>query len=44
MPLKIIAIVKVIHFLCNTQNDPEKIKNHVEMLAKNVLMVCGDVF
>lgn len=23
-------------FLCNTQNDPEKIKNHLDMLAKNV--------
>ena len=32
-------------FLCNTQNDPEKIKNHVEMLAKQrvdgLLVMCS---
>ena len=46
MPLKIIVIVKAIHFfLCNTQNDPEKIKNHVEMLAKKTCWwFIGDVF
>ena len=27
-------------FLCNTQNDPEKVKNHLEMLAKKGSMVC----
>lgn len=33
-------------FLCNTQNDPEKIKNHVEMLAKKrvdgLLVMCSE--
>lgn len=33
-------------FLCNTQNDPEKIKNHLEMLAKKrvdgVLVMCAE--
>ena len=47
MPLKIIVIVKAIHFfLCNTQNDPEKIKNHVEMLTKKrvdgLLVMCSE--
>ena len=47
MPLKIIVIVKGYSlFLCNTQNDPEKIKNHVEMLAKKrvdgLLVMCSE--
>lgn len=25
-------------FLCNTQNNPEKIRNHLDMLAKNAWM------
>ena len=33
-------------FLCNTQNDPEKIKNHVEMLTKKrvdgLLVMCSE--
>lgn len=33
-------------FLCNTQNEPEKIKNHLEMLAKKrvdgVLVMCAE--
>lgn len=33
-------------FLCNTQNDPEKIKNHLEMLAKKrvdgILVMCSE--
>ncbi|OOF45686.1 transcriptional repressor PurR [Rodentibacter trehalosifermentans] len=33
-------------FLCNTQNDPEKIKNHLEMLAKKrvdgLLVMCSE--
>ncbi|MDO4429947.1 MAG: HTH-type transcriptional repressor PurR [Lonepinella koalarum] len=33
-------------FLCNTQNDPEKIKNHLEMLAQKrvdgVLVMCSE--
>lgn len=33
-------------FLCNTQNDPDKIKNHLEMLAKKrvdgVLVMCAE--
>ncbi|TDQ59007.1 LacI family transcriptional regulator [Mesocricetibacter intestinalis] len=33
-------------FLCNTQNNPEKIKNHLEMLAKKrvdgVLVMCSE--
>ncbi len=33
-------------FLCNTQNDPEKIKNYVEMLAKKrvdgLLVICSE--
>ncbi|MGQ0286026.1 HTH-type transcriptional repressor PurR [Pasteurellaceae bacterium 22721_9_1] len=33
-------------FLCNTQNDPEKIKNHLEMLAKKrvdgILIMCSE--
>ena len=33
-------------FLCNTQNDPEKLKNHLEMLAKKrvdgLLVMCSE--
>ncbi|MGF7452316.1 HTH-type transcriptional repressor PurR [Pasteurella bettyae] len=33
-------------FLCNTQNDPDKVKNHLEMLAKKrvdgVLVMCSE--
>ncbi|OOF87446.1 HTH-type transcriptional repressor PurR [Rodentibacter ratti] len=33
-------------FLCNTQNDPEKVKNHLEMLAKKrvdgLLVMCSE--
>lgn len=33
-------------FLCNTQNDPDKLKNHLEMLAKKrvdgVLVMCSE--
>lgn len=33
-------------FLCNTQNDPEKIKNHLDMLAKKrvdgLLVMCSE--
>ena len=44
MPLKIIVIVKAIHFFFVIQNDPEKLKNHVEMLAKKRVDGFGHVF